>query len=250
MTLATPTLGMPDIIRTDDHRYIYEQVTYPGTTGILKECLGASFEQAAKYGATNAAKAALHMHQAGALQALLDSTGPDGFIKALADRHRWERDQAAQLGSAVHTLAEKPAGDDEHPDGAVMARVRAYRDWWRNSGWTKPLTEVIGVNPSVGYGGTLDLMARDEQGRLTLADIKTGSVWREAVLQVTAYGDFTVILVNGKLSVMPKVDRYVILAVTNDGVRPIDVEVGQAEHMAWLDCVDLYRWTKKVKGRL
>lgn len=255
------------ITRSADHRYTYEGVTYPGVTTMLK-VLDKS-DALMSWAARQTAEAALNLIHAKdspgfidstALIALLDSVGRKGTIRALTSRSSWQRDEAAQLGTEVHRLAESMHSDAGQytlptlPDG-IRKRIEAYADWWNASGWTRPLTEVMGVNPSVGYGGTLDLLARDADGRLVLADIKTGKgVYREAILQLTAYGDFTVMqyptLGQWKLAVMPKVDRYVILHVTLDGVREVELTVGQDERMAWLDCVDLYRWTQKVKGRL
>ena len=245
---------VPAIIRTSDHRYIYEGQEYPGTTGILKvlDKSDALMAWAARQTATAAVRLYGENIAEGrnAFDALMLSVGPEGTIRALGERSRWQRDEAAQLGSAVHKLAETRQYD--HADEGVAKRAKAYADWWDASGWTRPMVEVIGVNPSVGYGGTADLIARDADGRLTLADIKTGKgVYREAILQLAAYGDFTLILLpDGRTAVMPIIERYVILHVTLDGVREIDLSVGQDERMAFLDCVDLYRWTKKVKGML
>ena len=77
-----------------------------------------------------------------------------------------------------------------HPYGPDNpSRVLAYAAWWKASGWRLRLSEAMLVNPMMGYGGTLDLLAYDRDGRTVLADIKTGKgVYQEAVLQLTAYG--------------------------------------------------------------
>lgn len=253
----------PPIQRSADHRYTYEGVTHPGVTSILK-VLDKS-DALMSWAARQTAEAALNMMDSdtlmepSSLQVMLSSVGKEGAIKALTSRSSWQRDEAAQLGSEVHRLAERLLSTTEEPTispvPAVALRVQAYADWWQASGWSRPLTEVMGVNPSVGYGGTLDLLARDADNRLVLADIKTGKgVYREAILQLAAYGDFTVMQYpsgdDWKIAVMPTVDRYVILHVTLDGVREVELTVGQDERMAFLDCVDLARWTQKVNGRL
>jgi hypothetical protein len=48
---------------------------------------------------------------------------------------------------------------------------------------------------------------------------------------------------------MPLPDRYAVIHVTKDGVREVCIDVGQAERMAFLDCVDLHRWLASVKGK-
>lgn len=239
------------IQRTQDHVYGYEGNQYPGVTTILR-VLDKS-DGLVPWAARQTADAALRMFSDGSLASMLNAVGNEGAIKALTDRHRWQRDEAAQVGSEVHRLAETRSF--EHANDGIAVRARAYADWWQASGWTRPLTEVMGVNPSVGYGGTADLLARDSDGRLVLADIKTGKgVYRESILQLAAYGQFTFIQYPDgdawKLAVMPTVDRYVILHVTLDGVREVELTIGQDEHMAFADCVDLHRWMGKVKGRL
>ena len=183
------------------------------------------------------------------LSHILDAIGKVGFRKAITSRKDWKRDEAAHLGTEVHHLAEGVInGEARQGSDLAMRHAIIYADWWKESGWTRPLTEVMGINPSVGYGGTADLMARDEAGKLVLADLKTGAkgVFREAVLQLQAYKDFTYIMVGGELRVMPDVDRVVILHVTLDGVRPIELNLDEHDRMAWLDCVDLWRWGKRA----
>ena len=64
----------------------------------------------------------------------------------------------------------------------ITSRVLAYAAWWKASGWRLRLSEAMLVNPMMGYGGTLDLLAYDRDGRTVLADIKTGKgVYQEAV---------------------------------------------------------------------
>ena len=90
-------------------------------------------------------------------------------------------------------------------------------------------------------------------GKTVLADIKTGKgVYREASLQLAAYGMAPLVSPMGSQDVypMPQIDRYEIIHVTREGVRPITVNVGAREWAAWLACLDLYRWTETVKGRL
>jgi hypothetical protein len=48
---------------------------------------------------------------------------------------------------------------------------------------------------------------------------------------------------------MPEADRYVILHVTADGVREIEVSVGALEKLAWGACIDLHQWSETTKGK-
>ena len=104
-----------------------------------------------------------------------------------------------------------------------------------------------------GYGGTFDLLCYDADGKTVLADLKTGKgVYREAALQLAAYGAAELVSPMGSQDVypMPVPDRHVVIHVTREGVREIEVAVGSSEFTAWWACLDLYRWTETVKGRL
>lgn len=254
MTVTAETLFTPAIIRTQDHRYYYEGAEYPGVTSILK-VLDKS-DGLVPWAAKETAKAAVSLSHTGALDALMLNLGDDAAIKALTDRSKWTRDEAANLGTTVHDyaqqLVEGRLTESDIPEVA-RTRVASYRKWWEASGWTLRLAEAFVVNPSVGYGGTFDLLAYDADRRTVLADIKTGrGVYREAILQVCALGMAPLVARPGDAVAypMPLPDRYVILHVTEDNVREIEVSVGQAERMAFLDCLDLLKWTQSVKGRL
>jgi len=261
---------MSSITRSVDHHYTLhddgaEPVTVPGTTDILHVIDKSDALMA--WAANNTADAALELagHSLGkdiaysALDVLLSVVGPEGVHKALTARSGWKRDQAAALGSRVHGWADKllttGLTDDDMAsmDDATLKRVRAYAKWWHESGWKLRLTEAMVFHPVCGYGGTFDLLAYDENGKTVLADVKTGaSVYREAILQLTAYGMAPLVQPANatRTFINPPPDRYVILHVTATKVRVVDVNVGEAERMAFLDCVDLYRWMQKTTGRL
>lgn len=255
----TLTMQKPAISRSSDHRYTFQDITYPGVTTILKVLDKSDALMA--WAARQTAEAALGMVNDNGDRAdsplfhLFDTVGKEGTIKALTSRSGWKRDEAATLGTAVHDLADQYVTTGVMPDltDGTRKRVEAYGDWWKASGWHLRLSEAVLVSPAGGYGGTLDLLCRDRDGRTVLADLKTGKgVYREAGLQLTAYGAAEYISAMGSPVVypMPKVDRYVILHVTESGVREIEVPVGESEQIAWTACCALYRWTQETKGRL
>jgi hypothetical protein len=188
------------------------------------------------------------------LMALLDSVGPEGFIKAVTSRSAWKNDEAKDMGSRIHELTELlDAKKDTGPMTPTEAlRVEHYRTWRDASGWDLKVREAVLVNPELGFGGTLDILARDRDGRSVLADIKTGKgVYKESILQLAAYGLATFIQPEGASTVsrMPKVDRYAILHVTAKGVREIEIPIGDEDRSAFLACMDLTRWSDSQKGR-
>jgi hypothetical protein len=258
-------LAIPQkITRSSDHRYTYQGRTYPGVTTVLKvlDKSDALMNWAARQTAEAAVRLAEqdsdpdgnpNLYQASQLFDLITTVGPEGAIKALTARSGWKRDEAAQLGTDVHRYADawvtKALEMDDVP-AAFHKHVQGYADWWRASGWSLRTSEAMLVNPEYGYGGTLDLLARDADQRTVLADIKTGKgVYREAVLQLTAYGMASLIQTEAGVYSMPAVDRYVILHVTGDGVREIEVAVGALEQVAWGACLDLHQWAESQKGK-
>lgn len=256
--LDAPPLG--GITRSADHRYTFDGKTYPGVTGILSviDKSAALMSWAARQTAEAAVALATGKDPIdpswSALDELLRSVGPEGTVAALTKRSSWKRDEAASLGTEVHALADDLINDrlrvDEVPHRAIK-HVTNYADWWRSSGWTVRASEAMVVHPDAGYGGTIDLLCRDRDGKTVLADIKTGkAVYQEAVLQLTAYGIAKYIQPPGKpIALMPLPDRHVILHVTADGVREVEVSVGTLEHYAWLACIDLAKWRDTMKGK-
>lgn len=238
---------MSSITRSPDHHYTYRGVTYPGVTGILKVLDKSDALMA--WASRMTAEAAMMLHPQ--FDAILAATGPDGLRKALTERSGWKRDESASLGSEVHTLADQLVRGLtlEIPERSA-GHVEHYKNWWLASGWIIRLTEAALVNPEIGYGGTLDLLCYDRDGKTVLADIKTGrNVYSEAALQLTAYGMATWIEAPNAVYGMPAVDRYVIIHVTADGVKEIEVPVGDLERSAFRACVELAKWRETTKGR-
>jgi hypothetical protein len=248
------------ITRSTDHQYTYAGVTYPGVTSILKVI--DKSDALMSWAARQTAEAAVGMatRDVGstdyytALDKMLDTVGPEGVVKALTSRSSWKRDEAAALGTAVHGYADDHINGRPIPDDLPTVQrdyVTVYEDWWKAAGWTVRTSEAYLVHTAHGYGGTLDLLCRDRDGRTVLADIKTGKgVYSEAVLQLAAYGNAELIQTPaGDLFPMPAVDRYAILHVTKDGVREIEVSIGALELLAWGAAIDLYQWHRTVKGK-
>ena len=247
MTLA---LAPRRIVRDANHVYTYEGVRYPSVTSIL-DVLGATFSVASNYGAKHAAMAAIDLLPE--LPKMIETVGRDAAAKTIASAGNNYRDKAAQLGTDVHALADSHIrGEPMPPDltDGVRHRVEAYAKWWESAGWTIRASEAMVINPQMQYGGTLDLYAYDRDHRSVLADIKTGAgVYKEAVLQETAYGDATYIETEQGFFAMTPPDRYVILHVTTTGVREIELNVGNLERLAWAACRDLYDWAQTMKGK-
>ena len=247
------------IQRSADHRYTFEGKTYPGVTSIL----GMLDKSGPLVGwaKRKTAEIAVELTARAELASLIEKVGPEGAIRALTSGPDWQTEQARDLGTTVHELADDYVNGKGIPDTlapVVAARVASYAEWWVKSGWKLRLSEAMVVEPTDGasgyggYGGTFDLLAYDRDGRTVLADIKTGKgVYREAVLQLAAYGMAQYVAPANSPTAYPMVqpDRYVILHVTEEGVREVEMVVGQMERVAFLACMTLHAWGETQKGK-
>ena len=263
------------ITRDAAHRYTLtidgEKQQLPGVTTVLSV-----LDKSAPlmhYASKQTATAAVEMFERDALSSLMLSVGREGTIKALSSRANWTRDEAAQLGTEVHALADLVVrGMPTPPMGETQrARVLHYAAWWKGElakGAKLRLSEAMVArpndpeNPHSGWGGTFDLLYYDGDGCTVLADIKTGGKWgRDAydseILQVTAYGLAkyvqpavdNVITETPKLYPMPMADKHKLIHVTAEGCQEITLDIGTPERMAFLACLDLHWWLQGLKGK-
>lgn len=110
--------------------------------------------------------------------------------------------KAADLGTIAHARIEAwlhgttldPSGLDEALYEAAAKPEGRFREWWESEGLTLEASECQIAHPTLGYGGTIDFVARDKNGLLVLGDIKTTKANRSwpyptVIAQVAAYRD-------------------------------------------------------------
>lgn len=108
--------------------------------------------------------------------------------------------KAADLGTIAHARIEAwlhgttldPSGLDEALYAASLAPLERFQEWWDGEGLTLVASEEQLVHPELRYGGTIDFVARDRDGKLVLGDIKTTKANRDwpyptVIAQVAAY---------------------------------------------------------------
>jgi len=108
--------------------------------------------------------------------------------------------KAADLGTIAHARIEAwlhgttldPHGLDEGLYAAAAAPQTRFQEWWDGEGLTLVASEEQLVHPELRYGGTIDFVARDRDGKLVLGDIKTTKANRDwpyptVIAQVAAY---------------------------------------------------------------
>jgi hypothetical protein len=247
LTVAKPK---PAVTRDRYHRYTYQGVTYPGATGqagiLDKPAL-------AHWKSRLTAEAAADL--LAELPKMLETVGRAGVVKALTSAADQRSRDAMDAGSAVHAVAEDVVQGKlvALPDGEAGVKAQQVIEWWPSSGWRLRLAEAFVINPTVGYGGTIDLLAYDEEGRTTLADWKTGSgVYHDVRLQLAAYGNAELIAPQDSPVAypMPAIERYVVLHITERGVFPVDVDVDEQDWEAFRSCIPLSRWQKARNGKI
>ncbi|MGE3449003.1 MAG: hypothetical protein AB7H92_15650 [Microbacteriaceae bacterium] len=154
---------------------------------------------------------------------------PSERLKVLKGSPYADRDAAANRGTQVHALAEQlvQGAEVDVPDelaGHVESYVRFLDEWQPEP----VLVERTVVNYTVGYAGTLDLVARFPcwPGETVLADLKTNrsGIYGETGLQLAAYryAEFFVDD-DGTEKPMPAIDRVVVVHVRADGYDVVPV---------------------------
>lgn len=126
-------------------------------------------------------------------------------ILAYAKDARWRTAQeAAEYGTRVHELIEMwtthgqliyevpPGGwwkvELEEEAEPVRKAMKAFIDWWTDEGLEPVISEQWLVDIELGFGGTLDHVARAKDGALVMCDWKTSKAIRDKyLLQVAAY---------------------------------------------------------------
>lgn len=102
--------------------------------------------------------------------------------------------KAADVGTEAHLLGQQwlEAGCPEVVRVVETEAQRAFQSlpvWWRQQKLKVLHTELSLVSQTYRYGGTMDLVAQDEAGRVHIIDFKTGKdVYKEMLLQLAAYG--------------------------------------------------------------
>ena len=205
-------MNVPDVglFRDDKHRYYWNGLgPYPGVTSVLRVLDKPALIPWAK---REVARCAVDNYDF--VADLIKRGGPKAAAEWLSRIPDYQRDNAADLGSAVHRLAEDHSRQREitvtEEQAPFIAAYRRFLDDYRPD--FKSLERMV-FSETHGYGGTFDWIAKID-GQLTLGDTKTSkAVYPETALQLAALGhaDFIGMPENPKKWPMPKVQRYAVL---------------------------------------
>jgi len=165
--------------------------------------------------------------------------------------YRKVRDHAADAGTLGHWLVEchlkrqEPDLSDFAPAVISLAESAYIKwlTWWDKSGFELVSSEAQLVSDTHAYGGTLDILARDRDGNMTLVDLKTSkAIYEEYWHQVAAYGQ----LYDEKAE--KKITRYIICRIgkeTDDADFEVQERTSVAKNLAVFNAaLVLYRAMK------
>lgn len=116
--------------------------------------------------------------------------------EGLEGRKLYADKAAVEVGSLVHHMVEAslhgvdpPSIPDDYSE-RVSSAFGAWQRWWRVNVFEILATEIPIVSEEWRFGGTIDLVLRDSDGRVCLGDIKTSNaVYGDYLLQLAAYGN-------------------------------------------------------------
>lgn len=136
-------------------------------------------------------------------------------------------EKAADVGTICHFMCECylkgcQADVSEIPgDQLMMANIgfNKFLEFWNREGLTVASTEEALVDSELGYGGTLDIVCTDREGKFVLVDLKTSkAIYSEYWAQVSAYKKlFDVNSIN-------KISRCIIVRIGKEKADDLEVE--------------------------
>lgn len=132
-------------------------------------------------------------------------------------------DDKSDLGTRVHKAVENVlAGWDPDDDDEVKPYVNQFDLWVARSGFQVLHSEVTVFSRRYGYAGTVDLLG-DLAFSTTLLDVKTGGVWPEHALQLTAYANADFMLIDDSEIPLPKVEMIGVLDLKADSCDVVEM---------------------------
>jgi len=122
-----------------------------------------------------------------------------------------------------------------------------WHEWWEKGGFKLVYSELQLSSENLGYGGTVDLIAKDRNGRVFICDYKTGSrLHTEYSIQIAAYK----LLYEDMLPFDEGIQDAVLLRIGKDG----DLEERKFEDLTsqlkvWNAILHLHAEYKKIEDR-
>jgi hypothetical protein len=233
---------MTGLTRDEKHRYQWNGGgKVPGVTSVIK-----SLDKSGPLvGWAKRETAACAIRNLELLTAMVKDGGPAAAVEWLKRTPDYQRDTAAQLGTAVHALAEAVSrGIAVEVDETTAPFVSSYMKWREIYKPRVLNAEYMVYSETHRYGGTAD-MAAQINGETWLIDIKTGSgAYAETALQLAAlhHADWAGRTDDPKKYAIPRATRFGVLHVRPEQTVLIPYDVTDAEFRAFLSCRYLTDW--------
>ncbi len=257
MTVATTPRRKPapvpaaGVVRTPRHLYYFNGAgPWPGVTTITKVLDAPALtwwklDQVARSAIENAER----------LVADREAGRTDAAAKWLTTLSTNAMDRGWRIHGSIESILRRERAAIDERDEAAVAGARAWLNQQAALHGFRPLAvEAFLINESLGYGGTLDLIA-ELDGEVWLLDWKTGKsvaspageVYRDHRLQLAAYANAEFIArINDPVRYeLPAITRYGIVHVTDGGTRLYEADVTPRDWIAFRACLALYAWTKE-----
>ena len=168
------------------------------------------------------------------IQKIIDDAESKGNLK---------QTKILSTGKLVHGFIEKFVKDEDFikpEDPVVLDCLNKFITWWTEKGFTLIASEKIVCLPG-GFAGTIDLIAKDKEGRVWLIDIKTNNgIFVSHVHQLHGY-KYAYEKQTGQ-----KIDRMCIVRLPKDGSK-IEVRrvLSKNQHLkAFLGLLSAYKSVK------
>lgn len=173
------------------------------------------------------------------------------------------RNRGSRIHAAIEGILRRESPIVDAADIPAVEGARAWLNQQALEHGLRPLeVEAAVVNPSLGYGGTVDLIA-ELDGEVWLLDWKTGrsvarpsgQVYSEMRLQLSAYAhaEFIGRPADPTRYELPPITRHGIVHVTDGGTRLYDAHAAmpatwtpEKDWNAFRACLYVYQWDRQV----
>lgn len=246
-----------DIDDGNDHgKEAVSSFTVPGVTGILQVI--------AKPALVTWSKGEVARFAAEHIDLIASMVETSGDTKDVA---RWiasgpdrTRDKAGVVGTNVHAICAAIAMNEPFVSlrAPELPYVEGFQHWLDERQPTVLMAEGMGVNLSVGYGGTFDLIL-EMDGHRWLCDLKTSkNIYPETAMQLAAYAklewlatppdlersqrhDYTWTEGGEKLP-MPVCSKFAVIHLTPERASFVEYLPTAATWQAFQGAVSIHRW--------
>ena len=238
------------VVRTARHLYYFNgQGPWPGVTSITR-VLDAPALTNWKLG--EVARSAVE--NAERLVADREAGKVDAAVKYLTTLSTSAMDRGSRIHANIESILRREPFTPDPRDADAVAGARAWLNQQAREHGLRPLeVEAFLINETLGYGGTLDLIA-ELDGETWLLDWKTGksvawpdgSVYADHRLQLAAYANagFIARIGDPERHPLPAVTRFGIVHVTDGGTRLYEADVTERDWIAFRACLNLWDWQK------